>query len=525
MKNTVIIILIVMVLAGSIDALNLEITHLDASNRSPVCDGDYWAIVFHFQPFRGWTCDREITEILVAGGWQYDHIKVFKGEEINRKNFFESFSWLDAQEASGDTILFFYNGPGHKGGIKLYNNEYYVSYPELAFLFDNLEATKIGIVLDACHSGAAKEYLEGEGRTVITGASEDEKIGNFMLSNLFLDGLDGVGDYRGNRDGFVSMEEAFAYVQEQWIYDSHPQIYDDHLEDLILTVLPDNDQVDQCQTLGNRAIEISDIQWVAQSFQPTYEQITRAALYVRRNRDTEETLEISLRESLDGQDISSYTVQPMKTAGWYWWIDFDFPDFLVTPGKHLFLVCRMPQNIIGSEIYEWRGISEDIYEDGQSYISFNEGKSWEENPSAVDCVFITFGRPQGNAQPNKPSRPTGEIRCKTGIPYSYSSMTTDPEGDQLHYNFSWGDGTYSDWIGPYNSKDTVTLSHTWSTKGTFNIMVKAKDRNGAVSEWSEPLNVSVRKNIVLNINSLILQSFQSHPHLFAILKQIMLSLV
>ncbi len=523
-KNTVIVILIVMVLAGNIKILNMGMTHLDVSITSSVCEGDCWAIVFHFQPFRGWTCDRDIREILVAGGWQDDHIKIFKGEEINRKNFFDSFSWLDSQEVAGDTVLFFYNGPGHKGGIKLYNNEYYVAYPELAFLFDNLEATKIGIVLDACHSGVAREYLQGEGRTVIMGALEDEKIGNFMLSNLLLDGLDGVGDYRGNRDGFVSMEEAFAYVEEQWIYNSHPQIWDGHPDDLILTVLSEDDQVDQCQTLGNRAVEISDICWVAQSFQPSYEQVTRAALYLRHDMDTDGTLKISLRETLEGQDISSYTVPPINTAGWYWWIDFDFPDFLVTPGKQLFLVCRMPQEIIGSDIYEWRGTTEDIYKGGQSYISFNQGKSWEENPYAADCAFITFGESSGNTEPNKPSRPTGETGGKTGISYSYSSMTTDPEGDQLHYNFSWGDGTYSGWIGPYNSGDTVTESHVWDTEGTFSVKIKARDSNGAESAWSDPLTISMPKKKIITINPLIPQFLENHPHLFPLLRHILLCL-
>jgi len=281
-------------------------------------------------------------------------------------------------------------------------------------------------------------------------------------------------------------------------------------------VLPEDDQVDQCQTLGNRAIEISDIQWVAQSFQPSYEQITRASLYVRRDTNTDGTLEISLRESLEGQDISSYAVPSIKTAGWYWWIDFDFPDFLVSPGKQLFLVCRMPQEVVGSDIYEWRGTSEDIYEGGQSYISFNQGVSWEENPYAADCVFVTFGRSHGNTQPNKPSTPTGETAGKTGTPYPYSSMTIDPDGNQLHYNFSWGDGTYSGWIGPYNSGDTVTESHIWDTKGTFSVKIKAHDSNGAESAWSDPLTISMPKNI--DIHALFIHFLENHPDLFPILK-------
>jgi len=140
---------IVLLLVGNIHALEMEIFPEKGSASQSMETGEFWALVFHFQPFKGWVCDREIEEILTTRGWQKDHIRIFEGDEITRKNFFDSFSWLDEQEQEGDTILFFYNGPGHKGGIKLYDNEYYVAYPELDDLFDNLESTSISIVLDA----------------------------------------------------------------------------------------------------------------------------------------------------------------------------------------------------------------------------------------------------------------------------------------------------------------------------------------------------------------------------------------
>ena len=57
--------------------------------------------------------------------------------------------------------------------------------------------------------------------------------------------------------------------------------------------------------------------------------------------------------------------------------------------------------------------------------------------------------------------------------------------------FDWGDGSYSNWLGPYTSGKSVEATHTWSKKGTYEVKVKAKDDHGVVSEWSDPLPVSM----------------------------------
>jgi hypothetical protein len=99
-----------------------------------------------------------------------------------------------------------------------------------------------------------------------------------------------------------------------------------------------------------------------------------------------------------------------------------------------------------------------------------------------------------NNAPNKPIRPSGETNGKPGIEYEYASLTSDPDGDDIFYMFDWGDGNYSGWIGPYNSSDSIIANHTWTSEGTFNIRVQAKDEHGLESEWSEPLTISMPKN-------------------------------
>ena len=45
-----------------------------------------------------------------------------------------------------------------------------------------------------------------------------------------------------------------------------------------------------------------------------------------------------------------------------------------------------------------------------------------------------------------------------------------------------------------NQVNVVSASHIWNAKGTYSIKVKAKDINGAESDWSDPLAVIMPKN-------------------------------
>ncbi|MCJ7571477.1 MAG: DUF11 domain-containing protein, partial [Candidatus Thermoplasmatota archaeon] len=71
------------------------------------------------------------------------------------------------------------------------------------------------------------------------------------------------------------------------------------------------------------------------------------------------------------------------------------------------------------------------------------------------------------AEPNSPpGRPdvSGPQEGVVGATYSFKAMLTDPDGDQLYYIFSWGDGSDTGWLGPV-SPGEVTQTHTYTAKG------------------------------------------------------------
>ena len=102
-----------------------------------------------------------------------------------------------------------------------------------------------------------------------------------------------------------------------------------------------------------------------------------------------------------------------------------------------------------------------------------------------------------NNPPDKPNRPTGPTSGEIGREYTYSSFTTDPDGDKVYYKFDWGDGSTSQWLGPFESGKIANATHVWNTMGNYTIKVKAKDEHGMESEWSDGLLISMPKKYSL----------------------------
>jgi hypothetical protein len=106
-----------------------------------------------------------------------------------------------------------------------------------------------------------------------------------------------------------------------------------------------------------------------------------------------------------------------------------------------------------------------------------------------DPTLTFFSRP--NTAPNKPSTPQGTARGTVQTSYTFTASTTDADGDDLYYKWSFGDGTFSAWLGPYHSGEQVNVSHNWSTSGKYEVKVKAYDEHRSVSDWSDPFPVKM----------------------------------
>jgi hypothetical protein len=126
-------------------------------------------------------------------------------------------------------------------------------------------------------------------------------------------------------------------------------------------------------------------------------------------------------------------------------------------------------------------------------------------------VTLMVGEP--NLPPAKPDKPTGRATGQPGNTYMYSSSTTDPEGDGVYYLWDWGDGNFSEWVGPYASGNTVSTQKSWTEQGNYSIRVKAKDSQGHESVWSDPLDVTMPYNLPYFVKLLdLLETL--FPHLF-----------
>jgi hypothetical protein len=102
--------------------------------------------------------------------------------------------------------------------------------------------------------------------------------------------------------------------------------------------------------------------------------------------------------------------------------------------------------------------------------------------------------------------------------YQYEIIADDPDGDDLYYFIEFEDRE-SYWTeDSYPSGETITRSWRWGRNGTYDIKVKAKDINGAESDWAT-LEVTMPKNKAMDTP--FFRFLELHPHMFSMLRQLL----
>jgi len=144
---------------------------------------------------------------------------------------------------------------------------------------------------------------------------------------------------------------------------------------------------------------------------------------------------------------------------------------------------------------------------------YGKESSWSEE-LAVSVV---------NDAPEKPSTPDGPTAGRGGFfgkTYTYTTSTTDLNSHKIRYGWDWdGDKVVDQWTKLYESGETASASHKWTTKGTYDIRVKAKDEYNLESEWSDPLSVSMPKSKVSE-SSILQRLIEIFPNLELIFERI-----
>lgn len=180
------------------------------------------------------------------GGFDSENIFILTDEEATRRNILITFNDIAKRAGPEDMVIFYFSGHG----ARLSDSEttYLIPYDhdlrdvettcidfdDLASKIRKMEASKVIVILDACHSGGVKpvgaratgsmgivaRYLKAfeasEGRALLLSSDQAEVSWETKDSGIFthflLEGLNGAAD--ANDDGIVTFTEASAYVEE-----------------------------------------------------------------------------------------------------------------------------------------------------------------------------------------------------------------------------------------------------------------------------------------------------------------------
>jgi len=181
------------------------------------------------------------------------------------------------------------------------------------------------------------------------------------------------------------------------------------------------------------------------------------------------------------------------------------------PGGSDSIIYEFNKNMIVNQ----QRVGDALY-NSKYYCTSNFG--WNEFYEYIDLyTFNLYGDPslvlQGIDAEGTPEKPTitGKIGGKINQEYTYYAMTTDPNNDDIYYYFDWDDGTNSGWLGTYESGEECSTTHSWNRQGDYEVKVRAKDVNGVISAWSDPLVVSMPKNKVMKRTLRIYNLIESFP--------------
>ncbi len=109
------------------------------------------------------------------------------------------------------------------------------------------------------------------------------------------------------------------------------------------------------------------------------------------------------------------------------------------------------------------------------------------------------------------------VFIKPNIEYEFDFVSSDSNQDDIYYFIDWGDGTSSDWLGPFPTSEHILVKHTWSSNLKFgSIKAKVKDIHDAESGVTSLfyLTIKNRNSPINNIFERFLQRFNINNGFF-----------
>ena len=157
-------------------------------------------------------------------------------------------------------------------------------------------------------------------------------------------------------------------IEEQYDKQINKETQSATVKDGTKSPISSGDEVDQENDFSNDgALFIWEEVCGAQSFKPTLSILTRVELHCGESSPIEDVI-VSIRSSLDGDDLTSISVEPGNLPSDDWYM-FDFPDISVTPETPYFIVMRSDDPYTD---YRWSMDDQNNYQRGEGWYWKND---------------------------------------------------------------------------------------------------------------------------------------------------------
>jgi len=150
--------------------------------------------------------------------------------------------------------------------------------------------------------------------------------------------------------------------------------------------------------------------------------------------------------------------------------------------------------VFGEEIPEIGKANHDSKEDNLNHINGGCMRWCYYETNLLGDPTLAFYE-DDNTAPTKPVVSSGARFGRTGIDYFFkATASADPDGDEIYYKWDFGDGTFSEWLGPFEPDEDIRSSnHNFTKSGIYKIRIKARDEHRDESEWSDPMSMIMWK--------------------------------
>jgi len=186
--------------------------------------------------------------------------------------------------------------------------------------------------------------------------------------------------------------------------------------------------------------------------------------------------------------LASVVVPSENISSSFEWIECDFTNILLTGGDTYYIGANTSGGSFGNgsyNYYKWY-IDENSPYNSSSYganVTDDDGGNWT-SISGYDFEYrLKF---TDNSPPDTPTFSIPQA-LYSGVNKKVVVDATDPEGNQVRYRISWGDGNISSWTDLLTSGAPHNFWHIYAKPGMYTLTIQAKDN---YSDIYEPDNVT-----------------------------------